>query len=353
MEILYLTRLFKPFTGGAATEYDFYFKNLIKMKKINSIDILSCRNNAKPAVESFNANYTYRSIIDFHKYNQKLKKILFFILSFLSSLFTYLNFYIIKGKKYDIIQIHSDFLFLKGGKYLNYSIYIFKFLAKRSVLDIKDLSSYPKKDIGFDNYLVNSLNTYNCIKKFIPKEKISLIYSPLIIKNLKSIKPIYGNILYLGSISKQKGINELLSAMTLIIDDYPEVILNLYGEEFFKFNYKKNTRYHGPVSHGRALRLIKKCEILVLPSFSESLPRVALEAMYLKKKILISRCAPELNEILNNKFLIKNINKNEIANKLINLLKLKKKSAYNYDFNRHKDKIIIQQFYSLYENLLN
>ena len=70
-----------------------------------------------------------------------------------------------------MVQIHSNFLFLKNSKFLNLSVLCLKLLAKKSILDIKDLSSYPKKDIGFDYYFVNSQNTFNKIKKYIPKKK--------------------------------------------------------------------------------------------------------------------------------------------------------------------------------------
>ena len=59
-----------------------------------------------------------------------------------------------------------------------------------------------------------------------------------------------------------------------------------------------NSYYHGPVTHQKALLLIQQCELIVLPSFSESLPRVILEGIYLKK-VLTSKCVPEFNRILN------------------------------------------------------
>ena len=39
MNILLVTRLFKPYTGGAATEYNFFFKELVKKKKKKHIYI--------------------------------------------------------------------------------------------------------------------------------------------------------------------------------------------------------------------------------------------------------------------------------------------------------------------------
>ena len=352
MKILLLTRLYNPFTGGAATEYDFYFNNLIKMKKISKVDLITCKSKTKPYVEDINNNIIYRSIINFHNQNNIFLKFYYIILSILSSFVIFFKL-ILTEKKYDLIQIHSDFLFFKKGKYLNYSIYIFKFLAKKSILDIKDLSSVPKKDIGFDQYLVNSENTYKCIDKYISKKKIKLIYSPLIInRSNRNLSQKKHNILFLGSISKQKGINQLLSAMPLILREYPNAILNLYGEKIHDFDFNFNSYYHGPVTHQKALLLIQQCELIVLPSFSESLPRVILEGIYLKKKVLTSKCVPEFNRILNQFSLLDKINKSEISKKIIKLLKVRNIDKYKYDFTKHRDEVVINQIISLYEKLL-
>ena len=125
---------------------------------------------------------------------------------------------------------------------------------------------------------------------------------PLIIKKSKHIDPIKNNILFLGSISKQKGVHELLSAMPKVIAKYPNIKLNLYGEEFYKFKYEKNIFYHGSVSHKKAIELIQKCEVIVLPSYSESLPRVILESIYFKKNSCFYRPVPEFSNILENFF---------------------------------------------------
>ena len=71
--------------------------------------------------------------------------------------------------------------------------------------------------------------------------------------------------------------------MPLILREYPNAILNLYGEKIHDFDFNFNSYYHGPVTHQKALLLIQQCELIVLPSFSESLPRVILEGIYLKK----------------------------------------------------------------------
>ena len=85
----------------------------------------------------------------------------------------------LKTVKIDIVQIHSDSLFFLNGKFLNYSVLFFKKISKKTILDIRDKQSIPKKDIGFDQYLANSHNIYTLLTSKIKKSKVCLIYSPL------------------------------------------------------------------------------------------------------------------------------------------------------------------------------
>lgn len=349
MKILFLTRIYHPYTGGAATNYKFYFDKFIK-KNFN-ISVITSQKKSNKFLENQDGHKIYRTIINFQNKETLIKKIFFL---FLSNLSAYLTYFLMKFKfnKFDIIQIHSDFLFLKKGKYINHSIHIFKKLALKSILDIRDLSSCPKSDIGFDYYLVNSINTYNKAKLNITPKKLKLIYSPLVLNRQKKIN--YSkrrNILFIGSISLQKGVKELINATSLVSKKFPDIELNLYGEKFNNFEYNPYTHYYGPVKHAEAIELIRSCEILVLPSFLESLPRVIIEAMYLNKKVLVSHCSPELTESLNDDYLIKNINPNEISKKIINLLNSNVKVNYNYDFKKHNDIHIINQIEKVYRKL--
>ena len=273
-----------------------------------------------------------------------------FILNFNLNIHIFKN----KNKKFDVVQIHSNFLFLKNSKFLNLSVLCLKLLAKKSILDIKDLSSYPKKDIGFDYYFVNSQNTFNKIKKYIPKKKIRLIYSPLIIDKKNKTKKIKKNkfkILYLGSLNKKKGVEILINSMNYVLKSYPMAKLYLFGELLDNFAFKKRVFYGGPITHNQAMKKILESELLVLPSFSESLPRVIIEAMYLNTKILVSKGVPELERSLKNENLLKGFSKKEISMKIINQLSLYKFKKYNYDFDLHNNKKIINSMYNCYIDL--
>tara|TARA_B100001057_G_C22778728_1_gene922732 strand:- start:162 stop:1247 length:1086 start_codon:yes stop_codon:yes gene_type:complete len=353
MRLLLISRLFFPLTGGVATEYNFLY-NKLKSKKYNfNISILTSKNSEKNIYEKHKSSFILRSIFDYQNKKFFFFKLLYLIFSIISCFLTFL-FVSISQKKFDIVQIHSNFLFIKKSNYINYFILIFKFLGKKSVLDIKDLSSYPSKDLGFDHYLVNSQNTYNLVSKYISPKKIKLIYSPLIKnKNKNKIKKKIGQILYIGTISNQKGVQELINAFPINYKKTKKkkVELHLYGEIVDKIKLNKNTFYKGILPHNKAINKIKQSEILVLPSFSESLPRVVLEAIFYNTKVLTSKGVPEIDKSLNSKNKIQSIKK-KIINKQIKFLLTKKLTQkYNYDFSKHEDEFIKNQFNIFYKSL--
>lgn len=138
-------------------------------------------------------------------------------------------------------------------------------------------------------------------------------------------------ILYVGGIIPRKGINYLIDAMTevksnsvlFIVGDvlgghpsYKETLLNLVKEKKIK-----NIIFTGSVNDDRLKEAYIAADIFVLPSLSEGLPTVLLEAMAYKKSIVATDIAGNSDLIINNKngLLVESHNPNEIA-KAINLL---------------------------------
>lgn len=86
--------------------------------------------------------------------------------------------------------------------------------------------------------------------------------------------------LYVGRYERLKGIQELSKA-----------ILNLRGKEKFEFHFvgpipekfrikNGNVIYHGQISSQKEIqKIMDTCDVLVLPSYSEGMPNVILEAM--------------------------------------------------------------------------
>ena len=106
-------------------------------------------------------------------------------------------------------------------------------------------------------------------------------------------------LLFLGDVTKNKGVLELLTAFEKWQPHQPEVGLvlagtNRLGRPFTdRVAQMPHTFFLGQIPHPQALALIQAAEMVLLPSRSEGLPSVILEAVALGKKVL---CPPQIAE---------------------------------------------------------
>ncbi|MEZ4590642.1 MAG: glycosyltransferase family 4 protein [Chloroflexota bacterium] len=106
-------------------------------------------------------------------------------------------------------------------------------------------------------------------------------------------------LLYLGDITPNKGIYELLPAYAQWQKQVSQVDLVLAGmnREGPTFTRRvaqmPGVHYLGHISHTHALALMQAAEMVLLPSRSEGLPSVILEAVGLGKKVV---CPPHIPE---------------------------------------------------------
>ena len=95
------------------------------------------------------------------------------------------------------------------------------------------------------------------------------------------------DILYLGRIEPNKGIDYILDACKILKKEGVKFHLHFAGKEEiegqyiakFKEAFGDNFTYHGIVSGTDKTELLKKCDIFLLPSFYEGLPMSLLETM--------------------------------------------------------------------------
>lgn len=93
-------------------------------------------------------------------------------------------------------------------------------------------------------------------------------------------------LLFVGSLTKNKGISYLLEALNKLKNN--KLFFHIVGDGIEKENLKriteelglvKQVQFHGFIANGPALfDFYQKCDIFILPSFSEGLPRVLYEA---------------------------------------------------------------------------
>lgn len=104
-------------------------------------------------------------------------------------------------------------------------------------------------------------------------------------------------ILFVGRLTSVKGVNYLIEAAKIIIEEYPQTSLLIVGqgedkEKLVKLSkgYEENIKFFGHVSWPNLIRLYKTSTVLALPSFTrlEAFGVVLLEAMACETPVVAS-----------------------------------------------------------------
>ena len=136
-----------------------------------------------------------------------------------------------------------------------------------------------------DVFLVVAPYLKDIFKDVVEEEKI--IVFPNAIEIPGEIKPDYSrqNLLFLGRLCKEKGINELLEAIKELKQEFPNLQLYL-GGVWVEEELKKKAQlcdgfvhYLGWVDAKKKEEYLEKCNIFVLPTYFEGLPMSLLEGM--------------------------------------------------------------------------
>jgi len=165
-------------------------------------------------------------------------------------------------------------------------------------------------------------------------------------------------ILFVGRADRVKGINYLIEAFDKIKLEFPEFKLVLVGEGLgSNSKLKEKIEFKGRLSLKETKDIMKNCYCLVLPSLSEGLPRVIMEAQALGKPVIGSNVGgiPELIEDGQNGFLFKAGDSGDLAEKLRILLKDKKMALEMGQRGREfvKEKFSNEKYTSSYLEMIN
>ena len=227
-----------------------------------------------------------------------------------------LGFWLCLVKKIDVIVAQSPLMEGLAGTILK------KIFRKELIVEIhgdwevrKNLSKLAKiglrnadKIMGVAQYLVAKA------KKFAPDKPYFIFPTFTDLDEFLGERDInFGNtVLLVGRNDPVKGVKYLVEAFAKIKKEFPDFKLSLVGEGLPE----------GKLSLEEVKRRMKNCYCLVVPSLSEGLPRVILEAQALGKPVIASKVGgiPELITDGRNGFLFKVGDSNELAEKLRTLL---------------------------------
>jgi len=242
-------------------------------------------------------------------------------------------------KKELIVEIHGDWIegpFLsKKRKFESLERKIVPILARISFKNANKIR-------GVANYLIEKA------KKIAPNKKYFLFptFTDIdIFLNEKETK-FENFILFVGALEKVKGVEYLIEAFSKIETGFPGFKLIIVGDgselnnlklQIANLKLEDKVEFKGRLPLEETKNIMKNCYCLVLPSLSEGLPRVLMEAMALGKPVIGSNVGgiPDLIKDSNspttppafgwapgkNGFLVEKGNSEDLAEKLKILLK--------------------------------
>ena len=268
-------------------------------------------------------------------------------------------FYALKNTPFELVHSHTP------RKFFAEAVALYKLFSKRKfpyIVSIrllntsltgfgKGLSDVYQKIVEkkvFQNakYMVvqSEFNKAFVIKNFkIAADKIHIVpngvdsdvFNPVLVnaKNIGNQLELEGKkvIFYSGRLTGQKGIMYLLHALQKVKKRIHNVVLLIAGdgpqEQLLRrttasLGLVDNVIFLGKIDHKKIPDLYAVSDIFVLPSLSESFPNVMLEAMAMRKPIVITKVGvvPELLDDHENAILVEPGNSVELANSIVELL---------------------------------
>jgi len=233
-------------------------------------------------------------------------------------------------KKYDIVHAHNipsakAMKNAKGKKILTlHGI----FSEQIDMLHGKTTGNFSKK---YENSALQWADVITVVSKDAQEHYKKLGFDTEHIPNaididslpISSEKPFEKQIIYVGRLSKEKGILELLSVVKKLPDDVNLLIIGNGPEEDkvkLVSEHKKNIHYYGYLPPEQTIPLIRGSDILIQPSLLEGISTSILEAMACKTAIIATNVGGNKEILVNRKTSILIENHNEILESVNDLL---------------------------------
>lgn len=218
------------------------------------------------------------------------------------------------------------------------------------------------------NIIVLSPHIKNLINKDT-NSKIFTIPNGVDLKYIQTIssyeKKEYQTVFFLGYLTKGKGVEDLIRAISLVKKKVTNVQLFIGGtgpeinklkELVMNLHLDKEVIFLGLLNEKEKFAYMKSMDIFVLPSYWESFPMVLLEAMACRKPIITTNVGGNPFAVINglNGFLVQPGNLHELSEKMITLLNDKNlcKKMGEESFRRGNDfdwNIIVKQTIDTYK----
>jgi glycosyltransferase involved in cell wall biosynthesis len=283
----------------------------------------------------------------------------------LVSLYRFYKYIWQERKNYDAVFVHMNPIYVVLGAF-------FWRLSKKKIFL---WHIHPKVDklLRLANFFVNKVVTATNFTFPIHSKKVIAIGHGIDIELFKrdqSINKHLKSILFVGRIAPVKNIEILIESVKLLDKKNIDFILNIVGEageknkEYFKnikelskeMEDKGKIKFWGKIENKEMRQIYNQNEILVNITTSGSFDKVILEAMACESLVLVSNKA--LQNILPERFLFKEKDPKDLADKIINLLYLPEVEKENYGqkfrqyvLANHSLEKLVEKIKNLYEKL--
>ena len=160
--------------------------------------------------------------------------------------------------------------------------------------------------IGVSEYVVN--HTKKLLH--IGNRLTSVIMIPIDLNlfsttNHNDYKPF--NLVFVGTLVEKKGIRQLLMALEMVVSEFPELELHVYGRDWLDSkgnsyltklkgnipaSLEKHINFHGSVEQKDLPKIYEKAHLCIFPSHIETLGLVAPEAMAMQRAVIYTKTGP-------------------------------------------------------------
>jgi glycosyltransferase involved in cell wall biosynthesis len=171
------------------------------------------------------------------------------------------------------------------------------------------------------------------------KKDYKTLYNPIDMQQFyfsNTQKVIPNSLLFVGTVCEKKGVRQLVESMYRVVEQFPDVVLNIVGRDWLYQNGKSyieemqslisdkirnNIHFIGAVSHDELPHWIEKSEVCIYPSLSESFGLTVIEAQAMGKPVILSDIEV-FQEIVNPKDVLfcKSGESQDLADKIIWML---------------------------------
>ena len=369
INLLILTPIFPPTTGGAGVYYGLLSQALIDKYIVDKIVVVTEKIPNKECTEVLQNGRLIIVRLFPHRAGANRQLFLQYV-KYIVQNFRYIEIPAIVAKySIDILLVHSSFH--NFPNLLSYSISKVKKNKRcRLVADVRDWQmpvGNLKQLECYDSVVTCSENTYAHVTRHsVLKDKTELI--PVIQEEVS--QPSNADVekllqrfdittckylSYIGLVKAQKGVKLLFDAFSKLADSHKDLHLIVAGTSkdsnlLREITIHPRVHYIGPISRQDALVLASGAQLCANLSDSEGMPRSSLEALALGTRVALPPNIPEFMQYCS-EYVVNSINPEDVAKKLDDLLCSSKMVAY--PIHKHRLDSVCQKYAELFNSIVS